>query len=98
MPASNTTTDKSSIPEPEWNSSALTMRIWFNELIRWIPHQDKSYRSLIERGYFINRDKTIVSSILQAIDLTEGLLPSYTFDDPAPLVYTQTAAARQGAI
>ena len=100
MPAStNSSTDnKSSIPEPEWNSSALTMRIWFNDLTRWLPHQDRAYRSLIERGYFINRDKTIVSSIPQAIDLTEGLLPTFTFQDPAPHVYTQTPAARQAAI
>ena len=60
MPSSNTTTDKPTIPEPEWNSSALTMHIWFDDLTRWLPHQDKGYRSLIERGYFINRDRTII--------------------------------------
>ena len=55
-------TDKPTIAEPEWNSSTLTMRIWFNELVRWIPFQDKCHRSLIERGYFIYRDQTICSS------------------------------------
>ena len=77
------TTETPTIPQPEWNSSALTMRIWYNQLVRWIPSQDKAYRPLIERGYYVNRDKVIASSVIQAIDLTDGNIDTFTFDDPA---------------
>ena len=59
MPEAANSTDKSSIRQPEWNSSSLTMRIWFNDLVRWLPHQDKAYRSLIERGFYRDKDKVI---------------------------------------
>ena len=59
MPEAANSTDKSSIRQREWNSSSLTMRIWFNDLVRWLPHQDKAYRSLIERGFYRDKDKVI---------------------------------------
>ena len=40
------------------------MRIWFNDLVRWLPLQDKAYDSLVERGYYVNRDRVIATSIL----------------------------------
>ena len=92
------TTETPTIPQPEWNSSALTMRIWYNQLVRWIPSQDKAYRPLIERGYYVNRDKVIASSVIQAIDLTDGNIDTFTFDDPAPNVYVQNAAAYAAAV
>ena len=57
------------------------MRIWFNDLVRWLPHQDKAYRSLIERGYYVNRDKVIASSVKQALDITDGHITSYSFSE-----------------
>ena len=98
MPTSTTSTDNPVIPVPEWNSSALTMRIWYNTLVRWIPHQDHSYRSLIERGYFTNRQHTITVSVAQAFDITDGNIDTYSFSAPAPKVYVQNAAARAAAI
>ena len=98
MTAATTNTDQPTIPQPEWTSSALTMRIWFNNLIRWIPRQDKAYRPLIERGYYINRDKAIVSCIPQALDMTEGNIDLHSFHDPAPALYVQNKAAFAAAM
>ena len=98
MAAAATTTDQPTIPQPEWNSSALTMRIWFNNLVRWLPKEDRAYRSLIERGYYVNRDKAIASSIAQAVDITDGNIDTYSFHDPAPAVYQQNAAAYAAAV
>ena len=76
------------------------MRIWFNDLVRWLPLQDKAYRSLVERGYYVNRDRTIVTSIVQALDISEGFLnnATHSFSNPAPRVYTQSAAAYAAAV
>ena len=74
------------------------MRVWFNNLVRWIPHQDKAYRSLIERGYFTNRQHTIASTVVQAFDLTDGNIDCHSFSSPAPKVYVQNAAAHAAAI
>ena len=98
MPEAATLSDKSAIRQPEWNSSALTMRMWYNDLVRWIPHQDKAYRSLIERGFYRDKDKVIASSIKQALDITEGHICSYSFSDPAPRDYVQSPAAFAAAL
>ena len=54
------------------------MRIWFNDLVRWLPLQDKAYRSLVERGYYVNRDMTIATSIAQVLDISKGFLKNVT--------------------
>ena len=74
------------------------MRIWFNDLARWLPLQDKAYRSLIEHGFFVYRDIVIASSIAQALDISEGYLNDHTFSDPAPRIYVQSAAAYAAAV
>ena len=87
--SSTTMSDKlpstdSVIPTPSWNSTQLTMRIWLDDLIAWLPTKSPSYATLLEYGYVINHGKVAVADAAQALQIATGTDTVYSIEAPSP--------------
>jgi transposase InsO family protein len=72
------------IPTPSWNSTQLTMRIWLDDLIAWLPTKSPSYATLLEHGYVINHGKVAVADAAQALQIATGTDTVYSIEAPSP--------------
>ena len=90
MPARNSTTDKPSFPKDfiPWDMKKVSMMKWWHDMADVLPQLEAGVRTLFFRGTATgDRTKTVVSSNRQIQDLERGLAPTYTFMEPAPLIY-----------
>ena len=91
--ASDRKTDKSLVTnsvtgedgEPLWNGDLTLLSRWLDLCEHKIPKVNRTFTTLIKRGYLItSRQQTVVSSAEQAASIVTTP-PNFTFENPAKL-------------
>ena len=79
-------------------AESVIKALYFKDLIKWAPKQDANYEDLVTRGICLpfGKDYVIVSSFQQATDYSQGTMPTYTWTDPAPILYVRPASVTAG--
>ena len=85
-------------PAPLMPAESVIKALYFKDLIKWAPKQDANYEDLVTRGICLpfGKDYVIVSSFQQATDYSQGTMPTYTWTDPAPILYVRPASVTAG--
>ena len=77
------TTDK--VNKPIWDMQISTIKAHLDAIPYWLYQQDSRYAALFEHGYFVSKDKLVVSSPTMARQIIAQTLPLYSFEDPSPI-------------
>ena len=90
MPTSDTDlTDK--VKTPTWDMQISTLKAFLDAIPYWLYQQDSRYAALFEHGYFVSKDKLVVSSPIMARQIMAQSQPLYSFEDPSPIADPSTA-------
>ena len=54
---------------PQWESSPITLGIWFYSLEDYLYDLDKRYRTLVEKGYLVTSKSVVTASLHHSVIL-----------------------------
>ena len=71
---------------PQWESSPITLGIWFYSLEDYLFDLDKRYRTLVEKGYIVTSKSVVTASLHHSVILCHNLdKEPFSFEKPAPV-------------
>ena len=78
-------TDKSTDKDdtPYFDGNMLKKRGWLRRLKPWLYTTYPAIQTLTERGYYVEKGRTITDTVKRAKQIANGTLPPYSFEHPA---------------